>query len=157
MSKTLVAWFSASGVTAEVGKQLAQGLNAPCYEIRPQVPYTEADLDWQNEASRSSIEMKDKSFRPPLADRDAPLDGVDTLYLGFPIWWYVAPTVVNSFLEAYDLSGKTIVLFATAGSCGWGDTAAELAPSCPGAVIREGAVFRGKFTADEVAAWVGTL
>lgn len=157
MSKTLVACFSASGVTADVARQLADALGAGLYEIRPEVPYSQADLDWRDPQSRSSIEMKDKSFRPAMADRDAELDGVDTVYLGFPIWWYVAPTVVNSFLEAYDFSGKTIVLFATAGSSDWGNTAAELVPSCPGAVIREGKVFRGRFGAEDVKRWLESL
>ena len=157
MSKTLVAYFSAGGVTADVAKQLAGALGAGLYEIRPEVPYSQADLDWRDPRSRSSIEMKDKSFRPALAARDAALDGVDTLYLGFPIWWYVAPTIVNSFLEAYDFSGKTLILFATAGSSDWGNTAAELAPSCPGAVIREGKVFRGRFGPEDVKRWLESL
>ena len=115
MSKKLVAYFSASGTTANVAKGLAQAANADLYEIRPAVPYTRADLNWMDKQSRSSVEMRDRSSRPALADTDADIAAYDTIFVGFPIWWYVAPTIINSFLEAYDFSGKKIVLFATSG------------------------------------------
>ncbi len=120
MSKTLVAYFSASGTTAGVAKDLASSIGADLYEIRPAVPYTQADLNWMDKKSRSSVEMSDKSCRPALADTDANIVAYDTILLGFPIWWYVAPTIINTFLESYDFSGKKIVLFATSGGSGFG-------------------------------------
>ena len=120
MSNKLVAYFSASGVTGSVAKKLAEAAGADIYEIRPRVPYTSADLNWNNAQSRSSIEMKDKSSRPELADKNANISGHDVIFLGFPIWWYVAPTIINTFLESYDFSGKTIILFATSGGSGFG-------------------------------------
>lgn len=157
MSKKLVAYFSASGITAAVAKTLAEAADADLYEIKPQVPYTRADLDWTNKKSRSSVEMNDKSFRPPLADRDAPVDDYNTIFLGFPIWWYTAPTIINTFLESYDFTGKTIILFATSGGSGFGKTAADLKDSAKGAVIRDGKLLNGKQTRDALAAWVSSL
>ena len=122
MSKTLVAYFSASGVTKAAAEKLAGKLSADIYEVEPDVPYTNADLDWRNKNSRSSVEMNDKSSRPAIKDTDANVADYDVIYLGFPIWWYIAPTIVNTFLEKYDFSGKKIVLFATSGGSGWGET-----------------------------------
>lgn len=143
MSKKLVAYFSASGVTAKVAKELATVTGADLYEIKPETPYTRADLNWMDKNSRSSIEMKDKSSRPALADKDAKIDDYDTIFIGFPIWWYVAPTIINTFLEAYDFSGKKIVLFATSGSSGFGKTVAELQSSAPNAEIIAGEILNG--------------
>lgn len=157
MSKKLVAYFSASGTTAAVAKTLAEAAEAGLYEIKPQVPYTRADLDWTNKSSRSSVEMNDKSFRPPLADRDAHVEDCGTVFLGFPIWWYTAPTIINTFLESYDFTGKTIILFATSGGSGLGRTAADLRVSAPGAVIRDGKLLNGKQTKESLAAWIGSL
>lgn len=153
MNQPLVAYFSASGVTARAAKALAQAVDGTLYEIKPAVPYTSADLNWMDKTSRSSVEMKDRSFRPPLADRDAPVSESDTIYLGFPIWWGVAPTVVNTFLEAYDFSGKTVVLFATSGGSGMGSTNKTLAPSCKGAKLLEGKVFKLSASADALRTW----
>ena len=111
----LVAYFSASGTTAKAAKVLAKAADADLYEIKPAIPYTRADLNWMDKGSRSSVEMSDKHSRPALADTDAPIAGHDVIFLGFPIWWYVAPTIVNTFLESYDFTGKTIILFATSG------------------------------------------
>ena len=146
MGKTLVAYFSASGVTKKKAEILAEGLSADIYEIRPEVAYTTEDLNWMNKKSRSSIEMNDKSFRPAIKDNDADIAAYDTIYLGFPIWWYVAPTIINTFLEAYDFTGKKIILFATSGGSSFGNTVRELAPSAPGAEIIEGRMVNGKFT-----------
>ena len=146
MSKALVAYFSAGGVTAKVAGKLASALEADTYEIKPEVKYTKADLNWMNKKSRSSVEMNDKTFRPAIITGDVDVSDYDTIYLGFPIWWYVAPTVVNTFLEAYDFTGKKIVLFATAGSSGFGNTVAELQPSAPGAEIVETKVLTGIIT-----------
>ena len=153
MSKKLVAYFSASGTTANVAKGLAQAANADLYEIRPAVPYTRADLNWMDKQSRSSVEMRDRSSRPALADTDADIAAYDTIFVGFPIWWYVAPTIINSFLEAYDFSGKKIVLFATSGGSGFGKAVAGLQPSAPDAVIVEGALLNGRPNAAKLKAF----
>ncbi|MGN0508292.1 MAG: flavodoxin [Ruminococcus sp.] len=158
MSKVLVAYFSASGVTAKTAKNLAKAANADMYEITPAKPYTNDDLNWQNKKSRSSIEMADKAFRPSLADTNADISKYDTILLGFPIWWYVAPTIVNTFLESYDFSGKTIILFATSGGSGFGNTVRELKPSVSDdTVIREGKILNGNPSVSELEKWVKGL
>ncbi len=153
MSKILVTYFSASGVTARVAENLSRAIDADLYEITPAVPYTKSDLNWMDKQSRSSVEMRDKSSRPALSDTSAPVAGFDTVFVGFPIWWYVAPTIINSFLEAYDFSGKKIVLFATSGGSGFGKTVAGLQPSAPNAVIVEGAILNGSPTQAELRAF----
>ncbi|MBS6396922.1 MAG: NAD(P)H-dependent oxidoreductase [Clostridiales bacterium] len=155
MKKVLVTYFSASGVTAKVAEKLAGSIGADLFEIKPQVPYTEADLDWTNGNSRSSVEMKDKSFRPEIAVecKVEHMPEYDTIFVGFPIWWYVAPTIINSFLEQYDLTGKKIVTFATSGSSGMGSTNSELAPSCKGAVIAGGERFSAGVNAEKLKSW----
>ena len=140
MTKKLVAYFSASGVTAKVAKKLAEAAGADLYEIKPAVPYTSADLNWNDKQSRSSVEMGDRSSRPAIADSDANIASYDVVYVGFPIWWYVAPTIVNTFLESYDFTGKKIVLFATSGGSGFGKAVQGLQPSAPKATIVEGKV-----------------
>ena len=120
MKKALVAYFSASGVTAKAAETLAQAVNADLYEIQPEKPYTRADLDWTNRQSRSSVEMRDPDSRPAFFKRPLDLEAYDVVFVGFPIWWYVAPTIINTFLESYDFSGKTIVPFATSGGSGMG-------------------------------------
>ena len=146
MGKTLVAYFSASGKTAKVAEKLAAKVGADLYEIKPTVKYTKADLNWMDRKSRSSIEMNDKSFRPEIITGDVDVAPYDTIYLGFPIWWYVAPTIINTFLEAYDFSGKKIILFATAGSSDFGNTTAELKPSAKDAEFIETKVLKGILT-----------
>ena len=143
MSKALVAYFSASGVTARVAKNLATTAGADLYEIKPAVPYTKDDLNWMNKQSRSSVEMRDKSSRPALADTDADIAAYDTIFIGFPIWWYIAPTIINTFLEVYDFSGKKIVLFATSGGSGFGKAVDSLQPSAPDAEIIAGEILNG--------------
>ncbi|GHV90117.1 flavodoxin [Spirochaetia bacterium] len=158
MSRKLVAYFSASGVTSELAKVLAEVANADLYEIKPEAPYTKADLDWQNSRSRSSIEMKDPSSRPAVADKNANIAEYDVVFVGFPIWWYVAPTIINTFLESYDFSGKAIVPFATSGSSGFGKTMEKLQPSVSGtAVWKEGKLLNGKPSKDTLANWVESL
>ena len=158
MSKKLVAYFSASGVTAKVSDMLADAVGADIYEIRPEVPYSKADLNWMNKKSRSSVEMNDKSFRPAIADTDAKIDQYDTIFLGFPIWWYVAPTIINTFLESYDFAGKKIILFATSGSSGFGKTVEELKVSVPASCeIIEGKLLNGKQTIPKIREWTETL
>lgn len=158
MSKKLVAFFSASGVTAKVAQTLAEVTGADLYEIKPEVPYTKEDLNWMDKKSRSSVEMQDKSSRPAIADKDAKIEEYDVIFVGFPIWWYVAPTIINTFLEIYDFSGKTIVLFATSGGSGFGNTVLELKGSVDDStVIKEGKVLNGRQTKEELAAWVESL
>lgn len=155
MRKILVAYFSASGVTERVAKVLADEAKADLYSIRPAEPYTEADLNWQDKNSRSSKEMRDKDFRPALADKHANIQDYDTVFLGFPIWWYVAPTIINTFLESYDFSGKTIILFATSGGSGFGETVQSLKHSVDSsAVIREGRVFSGRVNEASIREWI---
>lgn len=146
MSKCLVAYFSATGVTAKAAAKLAKAAGADIYEIKPAVKYTKADLNWMNKRSRSSVEMNDKSIRTAIITGDIDLAPYDTIYLGFPIWWYVAPTIINTFLEAYDFSSKRIVLFATSGGSGFGNTLAELQPSAPNAKFTEGKLLNGIIT-----------
>jgi len=153
MSKTLVAYFSASGVTRRLAERLAGAIGADIHEIVPEVPYTQADLDWQDPRSRSSVEMKDKSSRPAVASKVDDMGQYDTVFVGFPIWWYVAPTIVNTFLEQYDLAGKTVVPFATSGMSGMGNTNAELAGSCAGAVLKDGRRFDANARESELASW----
>jgi flavodoxin len=158
LSKTLVAYFSASGVTAKVAKTLAEAANAGLYEIKPEAPYTQADLNWQNEKARSTIEMKDKSFRPAIAGGDANVADYDVVFVGFPIWWYVAPTIINTFLESYDFAGKTVVLFATSGGSGFGKTVENLKGSvAASAAVKEGKMLNGRQTKESLAAWVDSL
>lgn len=150
VEKTLVAYFSASGKTKSKAETIAEGLGADLYEIVPEQLYTKEDLNWMDKKSRSSVEMSDKKFRPALKAKDAPIEGYDKIVLGFPIWWYVAPTIINTFLESYDFSGKKIVLFATSGGSTFGNTVRELVPSAPGAEIVEGKIVNSKLSATDV-------
>ena len=153
MSKKLVAYFSASGVTAALAKNLAAAIDADLFEIEPVIRYAKADLDWTNKNSRSSVEMNDKLSRPAVAKKLGNMSEYDEVFVGFPIWWYIAPTIVNTFLEGYDLAGKTIVPFATSGGSGMGETNEYLANSCKGAKLVEGKVFRRNADADELKKW----
>ncbi len=158
MSKKLVAFFSASGSTRKLANTLAQVVGADVYEIKPATPYTGKDLNWNDSQSRSSVEMADKNSRPALNDTDAKISEYDTIFVGFPIWWYVAPHIVNSFLESYDFAGKTIVLFATSGGSGFGETLAQLKPSCAASVKWiQGKVFRGRADKNILSDWIKTL
>ena len=153
----LVAYFSATGTTAKAAKALASATGADLYEIKPAVPYSSADLNWMDKSSRSSVEMKDPHSRPALADTDAPVTGHDVIFLGFPVWWYVAPTILNTFLEAYDFTGKTIILFATSGGSGLGKSAAGLQGSAPGAKIIDGRLLNGRLNESDLKSWVKGL
>ena len=157
MSKTLGAYFSASGVTAKVAERLAKIANADTFEIKPVQPYTEADLDWTNKNSRSTIEMKDPSSRPAIADKVENMSQYNTIFVGFPIWWYVAPTIIDTFLESYDLKGKTIIPFATSGGSRMGKTADVLRKVCgDGVTVNDGKVLNGATDAD-IKKWLETL
>ena len=158
MSKKLVAYFSASGVTAKVADLLADAVGADIHEIRPKVPYTKADLNWMNKKSRSSIEMNDKSIRPEIADSNVKIENYEVIYLGFPIWWYVAPTIINTFLESAEFAGKKIILFATSGGSKFGKTVEELKVSVPDSCeIVEGKLLNGRQTIASIKEWVDTL
>lgn len=154
MSKTLIACFSATGNTMKAADIIARELGAQLYEIKPETPYTKADLNWLNPLSRTTKEMRGKKARPAIVMEPLDLSNVDRIFLGFPIWLFIAPTIVNSFLENHDFSRKNIVLFATSGGSGFGKAVKSLSPSCPGAVIEEGRVFGEKFAEAEVAEWV---
>ena len=156
MGKRLVAFFSASGTTKKVAEMIASAADADIYEIMPKQPYSKADLNWMDKKSRSSVEMSDKKFRPEISDIDVPVEQYDEIILGFPIWWYVASTIMNTFLESYNFSGKKIVLFATSGGSGFGNTVSELKLSAPDAVIVEGKVFH-KAAKQEIAEWVRSI
>ncbi len=151
--KALVTYFSASGVTAKVAARLAEALNAPLYEIKPTTAYTAADLDWTNKQSRSSVEMEDKSCRPELADTDAPVAEADTIFVGYPVWWYREPSIIDSFLAAYDFTGKKIVPFATSGGSGIGEEAPARMKEITGADVDSGRRFAANADAAELKEW----
>ncbi|BBF43714.1 flavodoxin [Lachnospiraceae bacterium KM106-2] len=158
MSKKLVAFFSASGVTEKVAKKLAAVTEAELFEIKPQVPYTNADLDWNNKNSRSSVEMNDPSSRPVVATKLENMENYDTVFLGFPIWWYVAPTIIHTFLESYDFSGKTVITFCTSGSSGMGKTDQILKGACaPSVHWIAGKRFSAGVSEESLSDWVKEL
>lgn len=153
MTGTLVACFSATGTTLNIAQIIAKAAEADLFQIIPKQPYTKADLDWMDRNSRSSVEMKDSKSRPQIKDQKLSLENYDVIYLGFPIWWYVAPTIINTFLESHDFSGKKIILFATSGGSGFGNTVRQMQPSAPDAVIAEGRIFN-HVTKQEIIQWV---
>lgn len=157
MNRTLVAYFSASGVTAKLAENLSEAIGADIFEIEPEVPYTKADLDWTNKKSRSSVEMNDPNSRPAIKYIRDNIQDYDTIFVGFPVWWYVAPTIINTFLESYDLSSKTIIPFATSGGSGMGKTNEKLLPSCKGAKLIEGKILSGRASKAELSDWVDNL
>lgn len=157
MNRKLVAYFSASGVTAKLAERLAEAIGADIYEIKPSIPYTQEDLDWRNKESRSSIEMKNQSFRPDISGKRDNMGEYDTVLVGFPIWWYVAPTIINTFLESYDFSGKKIIPFATSGGSGMGATNENLKPSCPNSQLYQGHVFKPDVSLSELTSWFESL
>ena len=156
MAKKLVAYFSASGVTKKVAEMISEVSEYELYEIKPKQAYTKADLNWMDKNSRSSVEMKDKKFRPEIITKDIEMSDCDEIILGFPIWWYVAPAIINTFLEAYDFSGKKIILFATSGGSGFGNTVSELKPSAPNADIVEGKLLNNA-NKQEIENWLKTI
>lgn len=152
--KVLVAYFSASGVTAKVAERLAEAAGADLYEIKPKEPYTRGDLDWTNKKSRSSVEMNDPDFRPAIGGEMPELDKYEAVFVGFPIWWYVAPTIINTFLESGNFEGKTVIPFATSGGSGMGKTNERLKPSCPGASLLNGKVLNGGQSVASLKLWI---
>ena len=153
MTKALVAYFSAEGTTTRVAKKLADAIGADLFEIAPAEPYTRKDLDWNNRSSRSSVEMADRSSRPAIASVVADMAAYDVVFVGFPIWWYREPSIIDTFMEAYDFAGKTVVPFATSGGSGMGDSGANMAALAPGAKVDAGRRFAASAGAGELAAW----
>ncbi|MBP3884253.1 MAG: flavodoxin [Olsenella sp.] len=153
MAKALVAYFSASGTTARVARDLAAATGADLFEIVPEVPYERADLNWRDKASRSSIEMNDEAARPAIAGTVGDMGAYDTVYVGFPVWWYVEPRIVDTFLEAHDLSGKTIVPFATSGGSGLGRAPERMQALVPGARVLSGGLLNGRPSQAKLVAW----
>ena len=153
MSKALVAYFSASGVTSKVAKNLASAIGADIFEIKPVQKYSKADLNWMDKRSRSSVEMNDRSSRPAIADRVNQMSEYDVVFIGFPIWWYREPSIIDTFMEAYDFSGKTIVPFATSGGSGLGDSAENMQTLAKGAKVEEGKRFGRNASASELKNW----
>ena len=157
MAKALVAYFSASGVTKKLAERLAKTTGADLHEIQPEVPYTSEDLNWMDKKSRSSVEMNDKSFRPAIAGKAEGMEQYDTIFVGFPIWWYEAPRIIQTFLESSDFSGKTVIPFATSGGSGLGKTASILQKSCPAAHVLPGKRMSASADIQELSAWVKSL
>lgn len=155
-SKILVAYFSATGTTEAVAKQLAEVTGATLYEIKPEVRYTDADLDWRDASSRSSVEMKDPASRPAIVKDLKDLEKYETVYIGFPVWWYTAPTIINTFLDTYDLSGKTVVFFATSGGSDLEKANAQFKEQYPSLNWKDGKTLNGA-TKEDIAQWVNTL
>ena len=155
MSKKLVAYFSASGTTAKVAKKMAEAIGADLFEIKPETPYTGADLNWQNKNSRSSVEMNDRSSRPAIAVKVADMPQYDVVFVGFPVWWYREPSIIDTFMESYDFAGKTVIPFATSGGSGLGDSAANMQKLAKGAKVVDGKRFSGSASAEELKAWAG--
>ena len=153
MSKALVAYFSASGVTSKVAKNLASAIGADIFDIKPVQKYSKADLNWMDKRSRSSVEMNDRSSRPAIAERVNQMSDYDVVFIGFPIWWYREPSIIDTFMEVYDFSGKTIVPFATSGGSGLGDSAENMQTLAKGAKVEEGKRFGRNASASELKNW----
>ena len=153
MSKALVTYFSASGVTAKLAKRLAEAVGADMFEIKPETPYTNADLNWQNSQSRSSVEMNDRASRPAIAEKIADMARYSVVFVGFPVWWYREPSIIDTFMEAYDFSGKTVVPFATSGMSGIGDSGKNMQALAPGAKVDAGKRFDANASEKELADW----
>lgn len=152
MKKALVAYFSASGVTAKLAERLAEAVGADLFEIAPETPYTKADLNWMNKNSRSTVEMNDRACRPPMA-KAPDVSDYDVIFVGFPVWWYREPSIIDTFMESADFTGKTIVPFCTSGGSGLGDSARNMQALAKGAVVEEGKRFAGRTSADELKNW----
>lgn len=153
MSKALVAYFSASGVTKAVAERLAKGIGADLFEIEPAVPYTRADLNWQDKNSRSTIEMNDRSSRPAIASTVADMSQYDVVFVGFPVWWYREPSIIDTFMEQYDFTGKTVIPFATSGGSQLGDSAKNMQALARGSKVESGMRFSARASEKELTDW----
>ena len=154
--KTLVAYFSASGVTKAAAQQLAEVAGADLHEIQPEQPYTDADLDWQNKQSRSSVEMQDKGSRPAITGKLQNMQEYDVVFVGFPIWWYTCPTIINTFMESYDFAGKTVIPFATSGGSSIKKACADLKATYPAVNWKEGKLLN-RASKKELESWINEL
>ena len=152
MSKTLIAYSSASGVTARAAREMADAIGADLYEICPAAPYTDADLNWMDKKSRSTLEMNDPACRPAIASQVERMEQYDTVFVGFPVWWYVEPRIVDTFLESYDFTGKTMIPFATSGGSGISKAEKSLREHCPGGNWK-----KGRLVNSGAAEWAGTM
>lgn len=157
MGKTLVAYFSATGTTARAAKNLAGAIGADTFEIVPERPYTREDLNWNDKSSRSTREMNDESSRPRIDGLIEDMDAYDTVFVGFPVWWYVEPRIIDTFLEAYDFAGKLIVPFATSGGSGLGRASQRMQAIAKGSTVTEGRVLNGRQRAETLRAWANGL
>ncbi|MBR2183012.1 MAG: flavodoxin [Acidaminococcaceae bacterium] len=155
MNKTLVAYFSASGTTANVAKTMSEAIGADLFEIKPETPYTSADLNWQNKNSRSSVEMNDRSSRPAIGVKVADMSQYNVVFVGFPVWWYREPSIIDTFMESYDFTGKTVIPFATSGGSGLGDAPANMQKLAKGAKVLNGKRFSSSASASELKTWAG--
>ena len=152
-AKTLVAYFSATGTTAQVAEKLAKVIDADLFEIKPEQPYTSADLNWRDETSRSSVEMKDRTSRPAIADKVENMTQYDTVFIGSPIWWGREPSIIDTFMESYDFRGKKVIPFVTSGSSGIGDYGKNLEALAPGALVDIGKRFSGSVSEENLIDW----
>ena len=155
--KKLVAYFSASGSTAKLANTLAAATGAALYEIKPAVPYERRDLNWMDKEARSTVEMQDPNCRPELADTAAPVAEADVVFLGFPIWWYREPSLIDSFLDSYDFSGKTVVPFFTSGGSQLGEGQSRIEKLARGAKVLSGKRFSARASEAELQSWVASL
>ena len=153
MKKTLIAYFSAGGVTKKLAEKMAKATGADLFEIAPEQPYTRADLNWMDKKSRSTVEMKDRSCRPAMAIKPD-VSGYDVVLVGFPVWWYREPSILDTFMESADFTGKTVVPFCTSGGSGLGDSAENMQKLAPGANVVDGKRFRSSVSEDELKEWV---
>ena len=153
MKKTLVAYFSASGVTAKVAEKLAKGIGADLFEIVPEMRYTDADLNWMDKKSRSTVEMNDRASRPAISSKVEDISAYEVVFVGFPVWWYREPSIIDTFMEAYDFSGKTVIPFATSGGSGLGDSAKNIQELAPGAKVYDGRKFSASASEAELSDW----
>ena len=153
MSKVLVTYFSASGVTKKMAEKLAGAVGADIFEIKPEVPYTDADLNWQNSKSRSTVEMKDRNSRPAIAEKLENMNQYDVVFVGFPVWWYREPSIIDTFIEQYDFAGKTVVPFATSGGSSVGDSGKNMQELAPAAKVVAGKRFPNSVSVDELKKW----
>ncbi len=155
--KILVAYFSATGTTAKVAERLASAIEADLFEIKPAQPYTNADLDWTDKKSRSSIEMTDTTSRPNMASKIDDISKYNIVFVGFPVWWYREPSIIDTFIESYDFSGKTIIPFATSGMSGIGDSGSNIQKLAPQAKVLTGNRFSNDISAEELKEWAKEL
>ena len=156
MGKSLVAYFSASGVTAKLSERLAKAIGADLFEIKPEVPYTDADLNWQDKNSRSSVEMNDRSSRPAISSKVENMAQYEVVFVGFPVWWYREPSIIDTFAESYDFGGKTIVPFATSGGSGIGESGKNIGELATDAHVFSGERFKANASEEELKEWASS-